>query len=432
MARSSLDSTRLGRPFGVSLMVVLLTACAGSSVHLQSFDAVWHTVNNEFYDPGFNGIDWRAAYERYRAKLIAEDSEDGFYQHANEMLFELNRSHLLAMRRSDVKRGMPHVFGTGTVGLDLRLVNGEAVVTRIEPGGPAARAGVRLGDKVRQIDELTVAEISREAQAFLIPPFNERNRINRVTNEILSHVYGAPETNVYLHVQSAMGILRALALRRVSRGPGRIYVEALPPFYLEFEARSVGPGIGYIRLNHFIEPLGERFVQQMKRWSDLKGLVIDLRGTPGGYFTVADKIAEGLLRQRRSFASYRLRARTADRMLTPAEDSFGGPVVILIDRLSLSTAEYFAGGMQAIGRATIVGERSPGYLLGARWERLPNGGSFMVAFVDPVMSDGTVVENRGVIPDVEIARDPLQLAAGRDNQLEAAVDALKASPPRKD
>lgn len=74
----------------------------------------------------------------------------------------------------------------------------------------------------------------------------------------------------------AMGSLRALALRRVSRGPGRIYVEALPPFHLEFEARHIGPGIAYIRLNNFIEPPGECLVQQVTRRSDLKGLVIDL------------------------------------------------------------------------------------------------------------------------------------------------------------
>lgn len=72
-------------------------------------------------------------------------------------------------------RAQPNVFGSGTVELDLRLLNDEAVVTRIEPGSAAARASIRLGDKVRQIDELTVAEIFREAEAFLISPFNERN-----------------------------------------------------------------------------------------------------------------------------------------------------------------------------------------------------------------------------------------------------------------
>lgn len=117
----------------------------------------------------------------------------------------------------------------------------------------------------------------------------------------------------------------------------------------------------------------------------------------------------------------RFRDRTVRNSLSPAAQAYEGPVVVLVDVMSLSAAEFLAGGLQAIERVTIMGKRTPGYILGANWKRLPNGGALMYTIFEPRTADGTLLEDRGVVPDVEIARDRGLLAQGRDSELEAAV-----------
>ena len=95
-----------------------------------------------------------------------------------------------------------------------------------------------------------------------------------------------------------------------------------------------------------------------------------------------------------------------------------------MDVRSTSSSEYFAGSMQSIQRAVVVGERSPGYLLIANWKKLLNGTSLMYAFAQPVMPDGKVIEGRGVVPDIEVRLDRTALLEGKDTQLEAAVNYL--------
>ena len=101
-------------------------------------------------------------------------------------------------------------------------------------------------------------------------------------------------------------------------------------------------------------------------------------------------------------------------------DAYHGPLVVLMDVRSTSASEYFAGSMQAIKRAVIIGERSPGYLLIVNWKKLLNGASFMYAFAQPVMPDGKIIEGHGVVPDIEVKLDRDALLKGTDTQLEAA------------
>ena len=98
---------------------------------------------------------------------------------------------------------------------------------------------------------------------------------------------------------------------------------------------------------------------------------------------------------------------------------------MLVDELSASASEEVAGGLQAIRRAVIVGKRTPGMVLIGGVKQLPNGATFVYPVAVTRLADGTVLEGRGVIPDIEVALDRAPLLQGRDAQLEAAIDYLK-------
>ena len=102
-------------------------------------------------------------------------------------------------------------------------------------------------------------------------------------------------------------------------------------------------------------------------------------------------------------------------------EPFSGPVAILVDALTGSASECFAGGLQALGRARVFGQTSMGQALPAFFAKLPNGDVLIHATGDFVTADGTRLEGRGVVPDETVTITRSELLAGRDSTLEAAL-----------
>jgi carboxyl-terminal processing protease len=92
--------------------------------------------------------------------------------------------------------------------------------------------------------------------------------------------------------------------------------------------------------------------------------------------------------------------------------------------MSASSAEEFSGALQAIGRAVVVGERSAGICVTADVLQLSNGAVLMYPNAQTRTADGTVLEGRGVIPDITVILECSQLLEGIDAQLQAAIQTI--------
>jgi carboxyl-terminal processing protease len=108
---------------------------------------------------------------------------------------------------------------------------------------------------------------------------------------------------------------------------------------------------------------------------------------------------------------------------------FTGPVAILVDEFSASTSEFFAAGMQALGRARVFGTRSAGQALPAAMGRLPSGDVLMHVIADHEDAKGRRIEGVGVVPDTPAPVRVADLRAGRDAALEAARAWIAAGAP---
>jgi carboxyl-terminal processing protease len=118
----------------------------------------------------------------------------------------------------------------------------------------------------------------------------------------------------------------------------------------------------------------------------------------------------------------RIELRANPRRVNAAGESvapYAGPVAILVDQLSYSASEFFAGGMQAAGRATVVGRATLGGALAAAFDRLPNGDLLEHPVSDFLTVAGTRIEGHGVHPDIPVAVDAFR--TGRDADLDAAL-----------
>jgi carboxyl-terminal processing protease len=206
-----------------------------------------------------------------------------------------------------------------------------------------------------------------------------------------------------------------------------------PPQYTEFETKrmahspSASGYIGYIRFNIFTMPVIEKLKAAITGFGDADGLIFDLRGNPGGIGAIAITIAGRICDKQGSLGTMKMRTGELKFPIFPQANPYAGPVAVLIDRMSASTSEVFSSGIQELGRAVIVGERSAGLALPSLIQKLPTGALFQFAIADFKTPKGVLIEGRGVIPDVEVKYDRASLLAGRDAQLEAAVVQIRKS-----
>ena len=398
---------------------------SSAELRRQSFDKVWSTVKDKHFDPHFGGVDWDRVREEYLPRLASIKSDAEFYDLLQQMLTELHESHFAIIPPDalpDDDSGEP---SSGTVGVDLRLIEGLAVVTRVQSGSPAARAGLATGFVLEKIDGKPVDQIVEAAARR-----GETQGITRIrqTRAILARLNGDPGTTVLITYSDKPGIS---ASARVSRekltGEMSPRMGNFPPQYVEFDSRPVQEGIGYIRFNIFVVSIMDRLRSAIRSDHDAAGIIIDLRGNPGGVGQMSCGLAGMLESVETSMGTMKMRAGFQNFAVFPQSGAYLGPVVVLIDELSASTSEIFASGMQELGRATIVGKQSAGAALPSIFEKLPTGAIFQYAIGDFKTPKGTLIEGRGVTPDVEVSLSRETLLRGSDSQLEAAIKAISSS-----
>jgi hypothetical protein len=193
----------------------------------------------------------------------------------------------------------------------------------------------------------------------------------------------------------------------------------LPEMRVYLESRALPDGAGYIRFNEFLDPgtIVPKFQAALKEFAKAPGIVLDLRGNPGGIGIMATGIAgffidkEGLM-----LGEMKTRDSTLKFVIFPRAETYAGPLAILVDGGSASTTEILAAGLRDLHRARIFGTRTAGAALPSDIVRLPNGDGFQYPQALYVSANGEVLEGAGVTPD-EIVEGS---SNGRDLVIEAA------------
>src|SRR5262245_2311567 len=408
--------------------VAVPSAENGGDVRRQTFEIVWRTVKEKHFDPAIGGVDWDKAHETYALRVAAVKSDREFYPMLQEMLGLLRQSHFNIIPPESLIPEDQNEPSSGGVGIDLRLVGGAAMITRVEPDSSASRAGLRPGFLIKQVGARPVEEI---IAAFAKSA--ERTEIKNIhmTRSVLAAINGDPGTPVKILYMNDKDQARETALTR-ERLKGELSPRFgnFPPQYTEFETRRIAasPGyIGYIRFNIFTAPVIEKLKSAISGFGDADGMIFDLRGNPGGIGGIATTIAGRICDAPGSLGVMKLRSGELKFAFFPQENRYAGPVAVLIDGMSASTSEVFSSGIQEMRRAVIVGERSAGAALPSFIQKLPTGALFQFAIADFKTQSGVLIEGRGVIPDVEARYDRASLLAGRDAQLEAAVEHIRKS-----
>ena len=411
---------------------------------VATFDSAWSRIGSTHYDPAMNGVDWDAVRAELRPRAEAAQTPDELRAVIEEMFGRLGDSHYALIPAEVADALDPETpadeAGTqpGDAGLELRLVGDELLVSRVEAGSAAEAAGVRPGWSVIEIDHRPLAP-RIAALDELAPGAERRAALVQLLAGANVAVTGPAGSTVPVRFRDATGetIQRDLTLHPTAGVPIRF--GNLPTIMSRLEHQRLereGGCVGVIRFNIWMPALAQPFARALDELRDCQGIVIDLRGNPGGVGAMVMGIGGHFLSEPTALGSLRTRENTLRFTTNPQRvdaagkrtEPYAGPLAILVDPLSISTSEVFAAGMQTVGRARVFGENSAGQALPAYMVRLPTGDVLMHVFADFVGPGGARIEGEGVVPDEPVPLTRAGLLAGRDEPLEAALRWIVEQP----
>jgi carboxyl-terminal processing protease len=282
-------------------------------------------------------------------------------------------------------------------GIGARVAEAESGGVRIvEPfsGQPAWNAGIRRGDVILAVDGQDISRMTLQ--------------------DAISLIRGPKGSEVLLLVQSQGQDAREIAVVR-----DRITVPAV-------EYRMLDDGVAYLRLGEFSAPATEQVRDALEslQAENPVGLVLDLRGNPGGFLRTAVEITSEFIDEGpvviERFKDGREEVFQAER----GGRALDIPLVVLVDEGSASASEILAGAVQDTGRAILVGATTFGKGSVQIPDELSDGSVLSITTARWFTPNDRLIHGEGLQPDIEVLLSEEDIAADRDPQLDRAVQYL--------
>jgi carboxyl-terminal processing protease len=377
---------------------------------IATFEEVWRTVRDRFYDPQLHGLDWSAVRERYLPDATRASSEEALAGVINSMLSELHASHTRYYtpyeteyyQLSDIfagalrRRGLERVFPSGRIsypgiGVLSRLdKQGRNMITGVIEGTPAQQAGLLAGDVIVFADGGPFQPV----QSF-------RGKVGK---------------------EVVLGLRRAGAFMQISVTPVEIEPNKMFLDGLKASARIIpanGRSIGYVHVWCYAGSVYQRTLEHLLSQSPLNGadaLIWDLRdgwgGAIPGYLDLFNTRAPTMQVTDRNGASELENVK------------WRKPVAMLVNGGTRSGKEILAYGFKKYRLGEVIGSRTEGAVLAAT-AFLIDGGLLLLAVGD-VQVDGERLEGVGIAPTIEVQADPASMGLG-DPQLNRAIAVLSVA-----
>jgi C-terminal processing protease CtpA/Prc len=375
----------------------------------KAFHDLYEVLGKEYPCFELKGIDWPEVGRVMLPRVKAVKTDEEFLLLCAELVARLEDSHAQVIPGA---APLPKVeFPRWDPGLACLMDDrGKPVVYYVDPGGPAEKAGIRLGATVVSINGKPAEDALREREAHLKKYVGFSS--SRYLRYQAARCFLQQRENsvlVRLELRDPQGNSQDLQL------PASQDVRYLPRLPVPIKGISdtsdvswtrLDSGIGYIYVRRIGDGLIDSLDRAVGQLQDVKGLIIDVRGNSGGGFD-----------DRRSHLNFDLNRQGEE----PKRPRYVGPIALLIDARCISAGEGWASWFVANKRARFFGEATAGASARKKAYTLTNG-LFEVRF--PVKAyQGFLdrpIERRGLEPDVPVMPNRADLAKGRDTVLRAA------------
>lgn len=421
---------------------------------LDTFRIVWQTISDNYFDRNFGGLNWNQIKNEFEPRVRRALSDVELHALLQEMINRLNKSHFVIIPpevfreigkaqaefkekirtlENKSKNDEPSVLNKAEklekpayygIGIDLRVIDRQIVVTRVEKDSPAARAGLKTGCVIEKINGVSLASFLETFRQNGVYAQVYEKQLPALLMSLIDGENGDAPVNLGFTGGGKQS--REIAIRR-ERASGEFVkiLSNLPAQFVRFEAESLDEDTAYVKFNAFALKTVEKFCAAVSQFKNKKALIIDVRGNSGGNFGALFGITSLLIDRGFIIGTEINKFGKEARFVQPQVKNYKGRLVVLTDAQSFSAAEVFAAGLQENDRATIIGESSAGSALPALTMPLPTGAVFLYPVANFETPKGNLLEGSGVKPNIKIALDRKSLLAGRDAQLDAAIKFLK-------
>lgn len=359
-----------------------LDATPDTSADLGDFWKVWNTLNSRFV--------------AVSASSTNPSVKERIWGAMEGLAASYGDPYTLFMRPEDAKTFAEDISGSFSgVGMEIGVKEGILTVIAPMKGTPAERAGILIGDQILRIDDQSTEGMS--------------------TDEAVKLIRGDKGTSVSFQILRDGKQLTIPVVRDIIQVP-------------TIETKLRDDNVFVISFYSFSANSGSLFNRALAefRTSGSKLLIIDLRGNPGGYLEAAVSVAshflpEGEVVVTEDYAGHR------DNIIHRSRGTGGLPegakVVVLMNQGSASASEILAGALQDSKKATLIGTRSFGK--GSVQELVDvSGGSLKITVARWLTPSGKSIAAAGLTADVEVERSQDDIVAGKDPQMDRAVQFL--------
>ncbi|WPP53466.1 S41 family peptidase [Catalinimonas niigatensis] len=364
----------------------------------QMYYELWANLEENFYNEDFHGIDWQAMRDKYAAFLPYINSRSDLRHLTDNLLGELNSSHLGFYSNGEEEKAY-YDFNTLATGIQFSEDN-PYEVTHIVKNSPADVKGkdIQPGDRLTRVNGEAIDTTKNREYYFTKPSgkdevlltFQRRGKAHEVKLHPTS--YYAIRTNLYDE-----------------------WIEENQQYVNE----KADERIAYVHMKNMGMGSYEAFAEEMVAEADEReALILDLRYNTGG--NVHDMVLNFLSRKPYLQWKYRGGTATSQPNFAPAAK----PIVLLVNEQSLSDAEMTAAGFKALGLGTIIGTETYRWIIFTSGKGLVDGSFYRLPSWGCYTLDGKNLEKEGVKPDIHVAQTFKDRLDNKQPQLDRAIEEI--------
>lgn len=349
------------------------------------FDKSWKTIKKHYYNKDMNEQDWYRWKAHYQGKIKTEDDA---YVAINTMLASLNDPYSKFLSKREFSELNTSIDSKITgIGVNILSNAGKIIILNVIEGTPASSSGVKSGDIIFSVNKKEVSGMTVSDVAGLVRgPENSTVELTLLRND--------------------KKIIKTIKRKEIK---------------IKTVKSSVDKNIGYIQILSFIgSTTSNEFIEALEKTEKTDGLILDLRGNPGGLLPNAIFIANLFISKGKIVSIVGRNGFKQDFTAQETNYNIKKPLVVLIDHSSASASEILSGALKDYKKAKLVGTTTYGKGMVQQVIPMPNETGLNLTIAKYLTPNGTDINKKGITPDINIELTFDDLKKNNDTQLDMA------------
>jgi C-terminal processing protease CtpA/Prc len=385
---------------------------------LLSLYRYWNIIQYFFPNKHLIEADWNKILPEFIPKFANAASELEYKKAALALIENIHDTHANIWGRDET---LDQWRGVNFAPVGVRFIEEKAVVTEIYEQAAADKAGLKIGDVIEAVGGKKVAQIVSEQLEFT-PASNRPTKLRDIARRLLRTNENSLKITYRRGKISKETLAETLPREKIQTKLQAQFSKPIPPFKL------ISPEIAYLYPGSLKQGEINEIIPKI---NGTKGLVIDLRSYPSDFIVFS--LGEFLVPEPKAFVKFSGGSVETPGLFTFTEELkvgkenknyYQGKVVILINEITQSQAEYTTMAFRTAPRATVIGSTTAGADGNVSQFGLPGGISTMISGIGVYYPNGKETQRIGIVPDLIVKPTVKGIAEGRDEPLEKALEII--------